>query len=110
MIPGIELPDRAEPGPAFVSVSGFEMRMWNVEQPRPAYPENQRAQGRTDSVRLIVVIGPDGSVTDMDATSGGEDFVRAAAAAVSRWKYRPFVHRGRAHNVLTALDVNFRLR
>ncbi|WP_338870952.1 TonB family protein [Myxococcus stipitatus] len=54
------------------------------------YPEQALAQGLTASVRLIITIGADGAVTDVQPTEPvGNGFDEAAIAAVRQFQFSP---------------------
>jgi TonB family protein len=65
-----------------------------------------RVQG---AVVLEIAIGINGSVEDLKVVSGHPLLVKNAIEAVQRWKYRPFVIKGRPAEVSIRLEVNFLL-
>jgi hypothetical protein len=81
------------------------------------YPVELASRGVTGCLTLAYVIEPDGSTAEfrtLDATASSrspvakrqaiEAFARAAAAAISTWRYSPV---GEAQRVLTATTVEF---
>lgn len=60
-------------------------------------------------VRLQAMIGKDGTVQDLKALSGHPWLVGAAIAAVQHWRYQPTLLNGEPVEVLTEIDVTFRL-
>lgn len=80
-----------------------------IFQPPPEYPAlaiMTRIQG---TVRLEAAISRDGRVEDLKVLSGPPLLVKAAVEAVSRWRYQPTLLNGEPVEVLTTIDVNFRL-
>jgi protein TonB len=65
---------------------------------------NVRVQG---PVVLAAVIGKDGTIENLRLMSGHPMLVPAAMAAVSQWRYRPYILNGEAIEVETQITVNF---
>ncbi len=53
----------------------------------PAYPEVLRHAGISGTVKVWVIIGPDGTVKDVEARGGGAIFIDAVTKAVKQWHY-----------------------
>jgi protein TonB len=47
------------------------------------------------TIRLTIIVGNDGTVSEVRPTSGPDDLVEAASEAVKQWKYRPMKLNGR---------------
>jgi protein TonB len=75
----------------------------------PAYPREARAEGRTGTVILKVIIRADGVVTDVQVMRGDEPFVSAAVAAVKTWKYKPALYKGQPITVYRIIQIPFKL-
>ena len=75
----------------------------------PPYPQEARAEGRTGTVILKVVIRADGVVTDVQVMRGDEPFVSAALAAVKTWKYKPALYKGQPITVYRIIQIPFKL-
>ena len=58
-------------------------------------------------VRLDVVIGEDGRVTNATVVSGHPLLVPAATEAIKQWEYSQTVLNGKPAEVITQADVNF---
>jgi TonB family protein len=74
------------------------VRAWSQHQelPRkvkarvsPLYPDLARRMNISGTVRLQVVVGPDGSVRATNVLGGHPLLVQAAADAVRKWKFEP---------------------
>jgi TonB family protein len=55
----------------------------------PAYPEVARRLGISGTVRLAVVVAPNGTVKTTTAVGGHPVLVNAAMDAVRKWKFEP---------------------
>jgi TonB family protein len=55
----------------------------------PAYPDMARRYGISGTVRLAVVVSPNGTVKNATATGGHPVLVNAAVDAVKKWKFEP---------------------
>jgi periplasmic protein TonB len=80
-----------------------------LREVKPGYPR-LAIQTRTQGVvQLEAVIGRDGRIRSLRATSGHPLLVPAALAAVQQWLYRPTLLNGEPVEVALAIDVNFTL-
>jgi protein TonB len=95
--------------PKRVRAGGKMMQARLTYQVPPTYPQEARRTGIQGTVRLEVVIGQDGSVLNMMPISGNKALAKAAMEAVSKWRYKPCFLNGTPVEVLTEVDVNFRL-
>ena len=78
-----------------------------IRRVQPVYPpmaRNVRVQG---PVLLAAVIGKDGTIENLRLMSGHPMLVPAAIAAVSQWRYRPYILNGEAIEVETQITINF---
>lgn len=55
----------------------------------PAYPEVMRRMNMGGTVKLRVVVGPDGRVMDAKAIGGHPMLIAPATDAVKQWKFEP---------------------
>ena len=80
-----------------------------VNNPMPVYPVLAK-RGRVEgTVRLTATISKDGSVEKVETVSGHPILEQAAVEAVRKWKYRPTVLNGETVEVVTTIDVVFKL-
>lgn len=70
----------------------------------PIYPATQ-AHG---IVRLHLILAIDGSVSELTIVQGDPVLAKAAAEAVSQWRYQPTLLNGQPVEVDTTVDVEFR--
>jgi periplasmic protein TonB len=75
----------------------------------PAYPQEAKANGKTGTVVLKVVILADGSVGAVQVLRGEEPFVTSALAAVKHWKFAPARYRGQPIAVYQVIQIPFKL-
>ena len=80
-----------------------------IEAPAPAYPREARAAGIQGVVKLQVRISKEGSVMEATVLSGHPLLVPAALEAVKRYRYQPLTIEGKPYEVLTTVEVPFRL-
>jgi TonB family protein len=82
------------------------MLMYEVAPKYPPLARSARVQGQ---VVLDVVIGKDGSVSDIRAENGHPWLIPAAIDAVKHWRYKPYKINGKPVEVDTKVIVNFTL-
>ena len=95
--------------PGTIRVGGNVQSAKLVKQPVPVYPPLAKAARIQGTVQLSVLIGPDGTVQDVQLLSGHPLLVQAATDAVKQWVYQPTLLNGNPVPVLTEVDVNFTL-
>jgi protein TonB len=78
-----------------------------VFAPRPEYPALARLAHAQGEVVLEAVVSRDGSVSATRILSGNRLLRGAAAAAVRRWRYRPYIANGRPVDVSTIVTIGF---
>lgn len=96
-------------GPERVRVSGEVQQAELVNKVMPRYPAEAKQAGIEGTVRMEVVIGADGKVLRTEVISGPPLLVPAALEAVRQWTYKPTLLNGQPVEVITQVDVNFRL-
>ncbi len=75
----------------------------------PIYPSLARQARISGTVRLIGVIAKDGTIQQLQVTSGHPLLIQSALDAVRQWVYRPTLLNGQAVEVIAPIDVNFTL-
>ena len=81
-----------------------------VYGPKPEYPRIAMLSRTEGVVRLQAIIGTDGAIRNLRVVEGNPLLTGAALAAVEQWRYRPMVLNGEAHEVMTEIDVHFKLQ
>ena len=71
--------------PAGLAQSGMDRKVKN--KVTPAYPEIARKMGLTGSVKLQLVVAPNGEVKETKVIGGHPILVNAAVDAVKKWKF-----------------------
>lgn len=80
-----------------------------VHQVRPVYPPIAQQIRLEGTVVLRALIARDGRVTNVQVLSGHGLFHESAKAAVTQWRYRPYILNGEPVEVETQITVNYRL-
>ena len=82
----------------FVALSaGFSAKVWAQEELSrktktriaPAYPELARRMNITGTVKVLVVVAPNGNLKDTKVMGGNPLLVNAAMNALKKWKFEP---------------------
>lgn len=79
--------------------------------PRPEYPESARRAGREGTVLLRVLVDDQGrsKQVEINHSSGSDALDRAAAAAISRWRFYPARYGDRAVESWIKIPIEFAL-
>jgi protein TonB len=80
-----------------------------TNQVNPEYPALARTARIQGTVRLAVLISPQGEITRMQLMSGHPLLVKNAQEAVGQWRYQPTLLNGNPVEVQTVIDVNYTL-
>jgi TonB family protein len=80
-----------------------------ISKPVPRYPVEAKPARIQGVVKLLAVIGKDGSVENLYVISGEPVLAGAAIDAVKHWIYQPTLLNGSPVEVETEIDVNFTL-
>jgi TonB family protein len=75
----------------------------------PIYPEDARKAKIQGAVVLHVIIGKDGTITDLQVISGPQELRQSSLDAVSKWVYKPYLLNGDPTEVDTTITVNYSL-
>ncbi|HEV2176795.1 MAG TPA: energy transducer TonB [Terriglobia bacterium] len=78
-------------------------------RPQPEYPQLAKMARIQGHVILHALISKQGTIEDLKALSGHPLLIPAAIAAVSKWRYQPYLLDGEPVEVETEIDVNFTL-
>ena len=93
-----------------VPVGGEVRRPERVRFEPPEYPASAQARGEEALVILELTLDPGGAVREVRPLRGPEDLAAAAAAAASKWAYRPTLVEGKPAALRFAETVRFVLR
>jgi outer membrane biosynthesis protein TonB len=86
-----------------IRVSGGITAGGIVRKAYPHFPAGTNFLHQNSTVVLLVVIGTDGHVKNIDVISGGEMMRQPTVDAVQQWIYRPFQLQGRPVEVETTV-------
>ncbi len=78
-----------------------------IRRVQPVYPPLARSVRVQGAVVLAALIGKEGAIENLRLISGHPMLVPAAIAAVSQWRYKPYILNGEAIEVETQITVNF---
>ncbi|MCU1285059.1 MAG: outer rane transport energization protein TonB [Acidobacteriales bacterium] len=96
--------------PTKVRVSQGVMQGMITSQPKPIYPETAKRYQQSGSVVIQATIDKTGMITNLQVVKpAGLGLDEAAADAVSKWKYKPYLLNGEPIEVETQITVNFTL-
>ena len=104
--PAVELPKQPS---APVPVGGDVQMAKLLRKVIPEYPLLARSARVFGVVRLIGIIGKDGTIRNLQLVSGHPLLARAAMEAVRQWVYRPTLLNGNPVEVIAPIEVNFTL-
>jgi periplasmic protein TonB len=77
---------------------------------RPIYPQTTRDGGIEGTVHLQGIIGADGTLIGLRVISSNDpDLAAAALESVRQWRYRPTLLNNVPVEVITEIDVDFKL-
>ena len=101
----------AFPGtPQRIRVGGNVVAANLISQVKPIYPQRAHDAGIEGIVHLQGLIGTDGTLIGLSPlNSADEDLTNAALDAVRQWRYRPTLLNNVPVQVLTTIDVEFKL-
>jgi protein TonB len=95
--------------PAQITVGGDVQAGLIIDKIPPVYPQLARVGHIRGTVMLRAIIGTDGKVKSLTASSGNPLLVEAAMSAVKHWTYHPTLLNGVPVEVKTDIEVNFKL-
>lgn len=97
--------------PKRISVGGNVQQALMVEQVRPVYPPDCKAEGVEGTVLFRAVIGREGEVLNLEPINQLVDprLVGSATEAVRQWKYKPTLLNGAPVEVVTEIQINYTL-
>ena len=95
--------------PPRLRVGGVVQAAKIMRQVMPVYPQPARAAHISGTVRIEAVISRDGTIQSLRVMSGHPWLVEAALDAVRQWIYQPTLLNGEPVEVLTQIEVNFKL-
>ncbi|HXW15761.1 MAG TPA: energy transducer TonB [Terriglobia bacterium] len=92
-----------------IRVSGQVAAAKLIHQEAPEYPSLAKTARIQGTVQMEVVIDKDGTVEDIKVLSGHPLLIESALEAVSRWRYQPTYLNGKPVEVMTEVEINFKL-
>jgi TonB family protein len=96
--------------PIVVQVSPGVLGGLLVDNPAPVYPPEAKQRHIQGKVVLALMIDTTGTTKDIRVlTSPDQALTDSAIAAVSQWRYRPYLLNGSPVDVRSTVEVNFKL-
>jgi TonB family protein len=96
--------------PQRIRVGGNVQAANLISQVRPIYPQAARDAGIEGTVHLRGIISVDGTLVGLHVISSNDpDLAVAAIESARQWRYRPTLLNGEPVEVITEIDVDFKL-
>jgi TonB family protein len=96
--------------PQRIRVGGNVIAANLISQVKPVYPQSARDAGIEGIVHLQGLIGTDGTLVGLSPLNFiNTDLLNAAMDAVRQWRYKPTLLNNEPVQVLTTIDVEFKL-
>ena len=106
----VMVPPQAEaPKTRTITISAGVAQGQLIKASPPEYPLYALEMRITGTVVLQATIGTDGHVHNAHTVSGPDELRDAAVDAVKRWVYKPYMLNGQPVEILTTINVMFRL-
>ena len=80
-----------------------------INRVRPVYPPDAKGAGVQGSVKLVVVVGENGALSEIRSASGPLPLIQSAVDAVRQWTWKPTTLDGVQVAVITEIAANFKL-
>ena len=80
-----------------------------LKKVEPEYPHETKGASVEGDVVFRIIVGTDGRVEEIHMRRGKPFLIEAAAKAVSKWQYEPYMFNGNAVEFETSATVHFRL-
>jgi periplasmic protein TonB len=98
-----------QPAPRTLRVSQGVSQGLLMKKVAPSYPPMALQLRKQGPVELMATVSKEGAITGIKVVGGDAMLAKAAADAVSQWKYRPYLLNGEPVEIETQITVNFRL-
>jgi TonB family protein len=93
-----------------LSVKGSVMEGNILSRPAPVYPPEAKAKHEQGTCVLGATINKEGKISKLSVVkSAGKDLDKSALAAVSQWRYKPYLLNGEPVEVQTTIHVTYSL-
>ena len=108
-IPSAVPPPPKPEAPKRIRVSSGVQEAKMIHRADPTYPPLAKQARIFGTVRLEAVIAADGSIQNLRVIEGHPLLVQSALQAVQQWRYQPTLLSGEPVEVVTFIEVVFRL-
>jgi TonB family protein len=103
-------PAPSGPAPQRIRVGGNVQAANLIQKVEPVYPPLAQQNGIEGTVRFTVIIDKEGHVSNVQLVTGHPVLVEAARNAVMQWMYKPTLLNGQPVEVVTQVDISFKLQ
>ncbi|PNU06294.1 energy transducer TonB [Novosphingobium guangzhouense] len=105
----VSAPPAVAPAPAATTLEGGDLSSKVLFAKPPTYPVDARRAHEQGTVKLLLLVGSDGTVKDIQvaASSGSSRLDGAALRAVKRWRWSPMMANGIATAVRGYVTIPF---
>lgn len=119
LLPGLQAPGSqtpmssqsvAEPSPSPAQGPADSTKLVLIKSPQPVYPPAAETQELQGEVWIKLLISETGEVENTEIVSGNPILAEAAADAMKKWKFEPFIKNGHAVKVSTKLPFDFAMK
>lgn len=86
---------------------GHSTHLIAINAPKPDYPITAAKNGVQGRVWIQLLISETGDVESAEIISGDPDLARVAQEAMKKWKFKPYIHNGKAVKVNTKMPFDF---
>ncbi len=97
------------PAPYHLHISEGVSAKFLLKKVEAEYPDDAKGAGVDGDVVFRLIVGRDGRIEEIHLRRGKAVLIEAAAKAVSRWEYAPYMPRGNAVEFETSATIQFRL-
>lgn len=98
-----------QPAPSTVRVSQGVSQGLLLKKVAPVYPAMAIQLRKEGVVQLLATVSKTGAISNVKVLSGDSMLARAAADAVLRWKYRPYLLNGAPVEIETQISIVFKV-
>ena len=106
---GVMKESASDEGQKTIRVASGVMAGNLIHKVEPNYPPDAQLARIQGQVILQAMVSKDGKIKNLHAVSGHPMLIPAALAAVSQWRYKPYLLNGQPVEVQTTIAVNFLL-
>jgi len=108
-LPNIAGPNAPAPVLQRLNISQGVSQGLLIKKVAPVYPATALHLRIEGSVQMLATVSKEGDITEVKVLSGAPQLAQAAADAVKRWKYKPYLLNGEPVEIQTQITINFKM-